>query len=134
MKKPNPAPAENRLGTLFAGMQQQPTSAPPKRQSTPAPIPAQSTPDTIPSDRRAGGRKRKYTERITTLSLSIAPEHVRYIDAISDGITRSTGKPCGRGEIVRAVIDALVASGLDLSRVAGSEEIRSILTTRLREV
>lgn len=134
MKRNDPATA-SRLGTLFAGIQQQPASTPPKRQtkSVSAPVPAQTNPDAIAPDRRAGGRKRKYAERIVPLTVSIAPEHVRYIDALSASITEHSGRAFGRGEIIRAIIDALVASGLDLSRVAGEEEIRSILITRLRE-
>lgn len=125
--------AENRLGSLFATIQ--PDAPVQKKSNTRAATPRKSstTPEsTAPPDRRSGGRVRHYTERITPLTLSVAPEHVRYIDGLCNAITINSGSPCSRGEVLRAIIDALTATGVDLTRASGGDEIRSILTARLR--
>lgn len=126
--------AQARLGNLFATMQGEPaTPAKQQRKQRNTSAATTATPAVPPvPDRRSGGRRRTYTERITPITVSVAPEHVRYIDAVCNAITTSTGTPCSRGEVIRAMIDAITSSGVDLSRAAGGEEIRSILNTRLR--
>ena len=121
----------SRLDGLFSAIE---TPKPKRKRSLPDRQTNNSNPDSIPTDRRAGGRARRYAERIVPITISVAPEHIRYIDAISVAITKRTGRPCGRGEIVRALIDALTAAGVDLTRAATDAEIRAILTKRLSDI
>lgn len=130
--------ASARLDSLFTTIQPDAAPSPkPKKQpsSTRATAPKKSSStaeSSAPPDRRSGGRVRRYKERITPLTLSVAPEHVRYIDGLCNAITINSGAPCSRGEVLRAIIDALTATAVDLTRASGGDEIRSILTARLR--
>jgi hypothetical protein len=54
------------------------------------------------------------------------------LDLLAADIRATTGAAIKRAEIIRALVDALAASGIDLTSVTCETDLRTILTARLR--
>jgi hypothetical protein len=77
------------------------------------------------------GRRPLHTEEWTKVTVVLLNRQIVYLDRLAADIRAKTGAAIKRAEIIRALIDALAASDLDLTAAESEEKLKTILTTRL---
>jgi hypothetical protein len=90
---------------------------------------ARNTPARI--GKPARGRPRVHAERWSKVSLVLFDRQIAYLDHLSATIRRKTGRAVNRTQIVRALIDALVGSGVNLSSAISETDLVDRLTRKL---
>jgi hypothetical protein len=69
---------------------------------------------------------------MTTIPVPMPGAAVRFLDQLRIDIQANTGKRIPRAGLIRAIVSAVEASGIDLTRVPSEEELQRILTDRLK--
>jgi hypothetical protein len=72
-----------------------------------------------------------HTEKWSKATLILMVRQIVFLDRLSADIRVRSGAVVRRTEILRALIDALAGSGLDVSGVHSEAELRDILSKRL---
>lgn len=90
-------------------------------------------PALLPAVEKAEGRGRPPVheepwKKITTVLFN---HQVVYLDRLSNDIRAKTGAVVRRTEIIRALVDALAESDLDLTTTTSEAEIKSVLAKKL---
>lgn len=75
-------------------------------------------------------KKRSFEDAVKT-NMVLRKTHVVFLDRLMVSIRESTGAIVDRSSIVRAMTEAVQASGVDLTGVHSEEELASILTELL---
>lgn len=57
---------------------------------------------------------------------------VARLDAFGTGKRRWKGKPLSRAEIIRALVDAVIESGLEVTNATSEADLRGLVAQRLR--
>jgi hypothetical protein len=83
-----------------------------------------------PEEPRPVGRPRQ--EAMTTIPVLMPGATVRFLDQLRIDIQANTGKRIPRAGLIRAIVSAVEASGIDLTRIPSEEELQQILTDRLK--
>jgi hypothetical protein len=65
------------------------------------------------------------------VSVVLFDRQVRHLDRLATAMRGKTGKLLNRAEIIRALIDGLIESGMDISRTASERELRDRVARRL---
>ena len=112
-------------------------------QTTPAPIKTERgseppppkgvsarTEESRPEEPRPVGRPRQ--EAMTTIPVPMPDTAVRFLDQLRLDIRANTGRRIPRAGLIRAMVAAIAASGLDLTGIPSEEEIQELLTERLK--
>ena len=78
------------------------------------------------------GRPRVHQEPWAKVSVVLFERQVTNLDKVVSRIKQNSGKPMNRTEVIRALIDSLLNSQLDLADVESEATLRAQLTRRLR--
>ena len=82
--------------------------------------------------KRRPGRPPTHEDAWTKVTTVLFNRQIAYLDRLGVDIRLNTGKPVNRTEIIRALVDALEGSGLDVTQTANEGELRELLTAKLK--
>ena len=99
------------------------------RPTTPAKKPAKAS---APTETRAPGRPRQHSEDMGRVPLDIPVRQIVYLDTIATTIRANGGPIIKRVDILRAMIDAVEESSLDLANANSREEIKALIAAQLQ--
>ena len=87
---------------------------------------------TRPRARKAGpGRPPVHNEAWSKVSVVLFDRQIVHLDRLATGVRGRNGKVLNRAEIIRALIDGLLDSGMDISGTASEADLRSRVARRL---
>ena len=82
--------------------------------------------------KRRPGRPPIHEDAWTKVTAVLFNRQIAHLDRLSADIRVHTGAAMSRSDIIRALIDALEASGLDVTQTATQDELRELLTAKLK--
>ena len=77
------------------------------------------------------GRRPSHTEHWTKVTVVLFDRQIVFLDRLGADIRASSGVAISRAHVIRALIDALTASDLDLTGTRSEADLKAILTARL---
>jgi len=83
--------------------------------------------------RRGPGRPPVHDEEWTKVTVVLFNRQIVFLDRLAADIRATTGAAISRAEIIRALIDALMDSDLDLTTVTSQADVKALLSDRLGE-
>jgi hypothetical protein len=86
---------------------------------------------TIKRPRARRGRPRTHREAWTKVSVVMFERQVLELDRLTTTIRSKTGAHLTRAEVIRALLDALSGSRLDVTTVTSGAQLQSMLTQML---
>jgi hypothetical protein len=91
-----------------------------------------ASPDATSDDRpKKRGRRPSHTEHWTKVTVVLFDRQIVYLDRLGADIRATSGVAISRAHVIRALIDALTESDLDLTGTRSEADLRAILTARL---
>jgi hypothetical protein len=91
--------------------------------TTAAPVPAEDT-------RPGPGRPALHEEAWSKVTVVLLNRHIVFLDRLATDIRERTGTAIKRAEIIRALIDVLAESDLDLTSATSAAELKALLAAR----
>ena len=76
------------------------------------------------------GRPALHEEAWSKVTVVLLNRHVVFLDRLATNIRERTGTAIKRAEIIRALIDVLAESDLDLTSATSAAELKALLATR----
>jgi len=83
------------------------------------------------SPRPNRGRPPVHTETWSKVSVVLFDRQVLHLDRLATDIRRRSGKILNRAEIIRALIDGLIESGMDVTASGSEADLRDRVARRL---
>ena len=80
---------------------------------------------------RARGRRPSHTEHWTKVTVVLFDRQIVFLDRLGADIRATSGVAISRAHVIRALIDALSESDLDLTGTRSESDLKAILTARL---
>jgi hypothetical protein len=77
------------------------------------------------------GRRPSHTEHWTKVTVVLFDRQIVFLDRLGADIRAASGVAISRAHVIRALIDALSESDLDLTGTRSEADLKAILTTRL---
>ena len=77
------------------------------------------------------GRRPSHTEHWTKVTVVLFDRQIVFLDRLGADIRATSGVAISRAHVIRALIDALTESDLDLTGTRSEADLRSVLTARL---
>ena len=77
------------------------------------------------------GRRPSHTENWTKVTVVLFDRQIVFLDRLGADIRATSGVAISRAHVIRALIDALSESDLDLTGTRSESDLRAILTARL---
>ena len=77
------------------------------------------------------GRRPSHTEHWTKVTVVLFDRQIVFLDRLSADIRSASGVAISRAHVIRALIDALSESDLDLTGTRSEADLKAILTARL---
>ena len=77
------------------------------------------------------GRRPSHTEHWTKVTVVLFDRQIVFLDRLSADIRAASGVAISRAHVIRALIDALSESDLDLTGTRSEADLKAILTARL---
>lgn len=77
------------------------------------------------------GRRRSHTEHWTKVTVVLLDRQIVFLDRLSADIRATSGVAISRAHVIRALIDSLSESDLDLTGTRTEADLKAILTARL---
>ena len=77
------------------------------------------------------GRRPSHTEHWTKVTVVLFDRQIVFLDRLGADIRAASGVAISRAHVIRALIDALSESDLDLTGTRSEADLRAILTARL---
>jgi len=77
------------------------------------------------------GRRPSHTEHWTKVTVVLFDRQIVFLDRLGADIRATSGVAISRAHVIRALIDALTESDLDLTGTRSEADLKSILTARL---
>ena len=88
--------------------------------------------DSSDTDRpKKRGRRPSHTEQWTKVTVVLFDRQIVFLDRLGADIRASNGVAISRAHVIRALIDALTESDLDLTGTRSEADLKAILTARL---
>jgi hypothetical protein len=85
-----------------------------------------------PRKPKAGrGRPPVHSETWSKVSVVLFDRQILHLDRLATDIRGTSGKVLNRAEIIRAVIDGLIDSGMDITATASEADLRGRIARRL---
>jgi hypothetical protein len=85
-----------------------------------------------PRKPKAGrGRPPVHSETWSKVSVVLFDRQILHLDRLATDIRSTSGKVLNRAEIIRAVIDGLIDSGMDITATASEADLRGRIARRL---
>jgi len=91
-------------------------------------IPKVESGDNVPKKR---GRRPSHTEHWTKVTVVLFDRQIVFLDRLGADIRATSGVAISRAHVIRALIDALSESDLDLTGTRSEADLKAILTARL---
>src|SRR5438874_4735896 len=85
--------------------------------------------DAVAPKRR--GRRPSHTEHWTKVTVVLFDRQIVFLDRLGADIRAASGVAISRAHVIRALIDALSESDLDLTGTRSEADLKAILTARL---
>ncbi|HVZ23195.1 MAG TPA: hypothetical protein VG871_19110 [Vicinamibacterales bacterium] len=92
-------------------------------------VPRDESSDTERPKRR--GRRPSHTEHWTKVTVVLFDRQIVFLDRLGADIRAASGVAISRAHVIRALIDALGESDLDLTGTRSEADLKAILTARL---
>jgi hypothetical protein len=80
---------------------------------------------------RKRGRRPSHTEQWTKVTVVLFDRQIVFLDRLGADIRSANGVAISRAHVIRALVDALSESGLDLTGTRSENDLRAMLTARL---
>ena len=80
---------------------------------------------------RKRGRRPSHTEHWTKVTVVLFDRQIVFLDRLGADIRATSGVAISRAHVIRALIDALTESDLDLTGTRSEADLRAMLTARL---
>ena len=93
---------------------------------------AKAASKTTADGKRRPGRPPIHKDAWTKVTAVLFNRQIAYLDRLSVDIRVQTGAAMSRTEIIRALVDALEGSDVDVTQTATEGELRELLTAKLR--
>jgi len=77
------------------------------------------------------GRRPSHTEHWTKVTVVLFDRQIVFLDRLGADIRAASGVAISRAHVIRALIDALSESDLDLTSTRSEADLKAILTSRL---
>jgi hypothetical protein len=77
------------------------------------------------------GRPPVHSETWSKVSVVLFDRQILHLDRLASDIRSKTGKLLNRAEIIRALIDGLIDSGMDITAASSEGDLRARVTRRL---
>lgn len=77
------------------------------------------------------GRPPVHAETWSKVSVVLFDRQIHQLDRLATGIRGADGKVFNRAEIIRALIDGLIDSGMDITTTASEADLRARVARRL---
>ena len=77
------------------------------------------------------GRRPSHTEHWTKVTVVLFNRQIVFLDRLAANIRAQSGAAISRAHVIRALIDALSESDLDLTGTRSEADLKAILTARL---
>lgn len=77
------------------------------------------------------GRRPSHTEQWTKVTVVLFDRQIVFLDRLGADIRASSGVAISRAHVIRALIDALSESDLDLTGTRSENDLKAVLTARL---
>jgi len=77
------------------------------------------------------GRPPVHNETWSKVSVVLFDRQILLLDRLATAVRPKNGKQLNRAEIIRALIDGLIDSGMDISGTASEKELRTRVAHRL---
>ena len=87
--------------------------------------------DASPSPPKRRGRRPSHTEHWTKVTVVLFDRQIVFLDRLSADIRSASGVAISRAHVIRALIDALSESDLDLTGTRSEADLKAVLTARL---
>ena len=87
-----------------------------------------------PREPKKRGRRPSHTEQWTKVTVVLFDRQIVYLDRLCTDIRATSGVAISRAHVIRALIDALTESDLDLTGTRSEADLRAIITARLGRV
>jgi hypothetical protein len=84
-----------------------------------------------PHTKAGPGRPPVHNETWSKVSVVLFDRQIHQLDRLSIDIRGKTGKVLNRAEIIRALIDGLIDSGMDITAAASEADLRGRVADRL---
>ena len=88
-------------------------------------------PATIRNSKPGPGRPPVHSETWSKVSVVLFDRQVLHLDRLASSIRVKGGKLLNRAEIIRALIDGLIDSGMDITGTASEKDLRARVARRL---
>lgn len=85
--------------------------------------------DTVPPKKR--GRRPSHTEHWTKVTVVLFDRQIVFLDRLGADIRAASGVAISRAHVIRALIDALSESDLDLTGTRSEADLKAVLSARL---
>ena len=92
-------------------------------------VPGDDSSDTDRPKKR--GRRPSHTEQWTKVTVVLFDRQIVFLDRLGADIRAASGVAISRAHVIRALIDALTESDLDLTGTRSEADLKAILTARL---
>ena len=92
-------------------------------------VPHVETGDAVRPKKR--GRRPSHTEHWTKVTVVLFDRQIVFLDRLGADIRAASGVAISRAHVIRALIDALSESDLDLTGTRSEADLKAILTARL---
>jgi hypothetical protein len=86
--------------------------------------------ETVAAPKRRG-RRPSHTEHWTKVTVVLFDRQIVFLDRLSADIRSASGVAISRAHVIRALIDALSSSDLDLTGTRSEADLKALLTARL---
>jgi hypothetical protein len=93
------------------------------------PVPVRSA--TRTHTKAGPGRPPVHSETWSKVSVVLFDRQIHHLDRLAIDIRGKTGKVLNRAEIIRALIDGLIDSGMDITAAASEADLRGRVARRL---
>ena len=90
-----------------------------------------SAADASPAQPKRRGRRPSHTEHWTKVTVVLFDRQIVFLDRLSADIRSASGVAISRAHVIRALIDALSESDVDLTGTRSEADLKATLTARL---
>jgi hypothetical protein len=80
---------------------------------------------------RRPGRPRGQAETWTKVTVVLFHRQIAFLDTLADSIQGKTGVPISRAQLIRAILDAVAESDLDLTLARSEADLKKTISARL---
>jgi hypothetical protein len=85
-----------------------------------------------PTNAKRRGRRPSHAERWTKVTVVLMDRQIVFLDRLVANIRAANGASISRAHLIRALIDALAQSDLDLTSSRSERDLAKVLAARLR--